>query len=407
MVAAGSALLVLLACAAGPRSADAALYVALGDSYTSAPGLLGQYRSPLLCLRSDRNYPSLVRAALHSDAFRDASCSSAQTTHMTAPQSLWFGTAHHRPQFDALSADATLVTIGIAANDVDLVPMTFLCMQSSLLAPSGAACRQRYGAAPANLTAATAPRIAALLDGVHERAPAARVLLVGYPAVLPSNGRGCYPFVTLSNDDVTYLDREFVRLNAMLAEQAAAGDAEFVDTYADSVGHDVCAPLGRRWFEGLLPTAIAFPLHPNDLGEASMARSVLRLLAQPRPGAVLSALRGAQRVVAARASATFSYTLNRATTVTASVDLARAGRQISGVCRRSTRARRSAPTCRRYRRILTRTVHGMRGSNTLTIAGSTFGRAGGVHRLTVVVNPAAGDLASPPQSATFRVRHRR
>ena len=69
----------------------------------------------------------------------------------------------------------------------------------------------------------------------------------------------------------------------MIAEQAAANGAEFVDTYAESVGHDVCTLPPTRWFEGLVPTVPAYPIHPNALGEASMARSVLRVLGQPQP----------------------------------------------------------------------------------------------------------------------------
>jgi lysophospholipase L1-like esterase len=75
------------------------------------------------------------------------------------------------------------------------------------------------------------------------------------------------------------------RTNAMLAEQAAAHDAEYVDTYDESVGHDVCTAPRTRWFEGIVPSWPTLPIHPNARGEASMARSVLRVLARrgPRP----------------------------------------------------------------------------------------------------------------------------
>ena len=66
------------------------------------------------------------------------------------------------------------------------------------------------------------------------------------------------------------MDGLIVQTNAMLAEQAVLNGAEFVDTYDDSVGHDVCTPPGTRWYEGLVPTAAAFPLHPNALGHAEL-----------------------------------------------------------------------------------------------------------------------------------------
>ena len=154
-----------------------------------------------------------------------------------------------------------------------------------------------------------------MLQGIHERSPQARVLIVGYPAVAPTNGKGCYPLVPLSDDDMTYLDGKLRAINTMIAEQAAANDAEYVDTYAESVGHDVCTLPPTRWFEGLVPTMPAFPIHPNVLGEASMARSVLRVLGTPQPGPALSALTRGNRTVRAGRAAYFTYTLSRAAAV--------------------------------------------------------------------------------------------
>ncbi len=68
--------------------------------------------------------------------------------------------------------------------------------------------------------AAAAPKIAATLRGIHERSPQARVLVVGYPAVAPTDGTGCYPLVPLSVDDLAYFDGLLRRTNAMIAEQA-------------------------------------------------------------------------------------------------------------------------------------------------------------------------------------------
>jgi lysophospholipase L1-like esterase len=299
--------------------ADPGPYVALGDSYTSATLVPNQVGRPLGCLRSDHNYPSIVKAAIGVTQLRDVSCSSAETKHMTEPQSVLLGT--NAPQFGALTGDARLVTIGIGGNDVGLVGAAATCLGLGLLAPTGTACRSNF-ATPAGgdrlveRIAATAPRIAAALQGIHARSPQAGVLIVGYPAVLPRNGRGCYPLVPLSDDDITYLDEMLRRTNAMIAEQAAANGAEYVDTYDESAGHDVCTPPAARWFEGLVPTAPAFPIHPNALGEASMARSVLRVLGQPRPAPALGPLRRSQRTIGSDRALRVSYTVSRAASVT-------------------------------------------------------------------------------------------
>ncbi len=385
LLAALTTLAAVLATAASARAADPGPYVALGDSFTAGPFILTPVGQPVGCGRSDHNYPNIVRGATGVQRFRDISCSSATTRHMTAPQSVNLGT--NSPQFDALGADVRLVTIGIGGNDVGLVTAALKCLQLGLLAPTGTACRSHfaYGGgndALADQITATAPKIAATLQGIHERSPQARVLIVGYPAVAPRDGRGCYPLVPLSGDDLTYLDGMLRRTNAMIAAQAAANDAEFVDTYDESVGHDVCTPPGTRWFEGLVPTAPAFPVHPNALGEASMARSVLRVLGQPRPAPVLGPLRRAQGTIAAGRALRVSYTLSRAAGVTFTLQRARG------------RGRYAAA-----RTLMA--VDAQAGENTTTLTAKRLGRRAGLYRVSATV---AGGVT---QSAQVRIRRAR
>jgi len=66
--------------------------------------------------------------------------------------------------------------------------------------------------------------------------------------------------------DVPYLRGIEKALNAMIAQQAAANDATFVDTYAASIGHDACEIPTVRWVEPVVPAAPAAPVHPNQLG---------------------------------------------------------------------------------------------------------------------------------------------
>jgi lysophospholipase L1-like esterase len=370
--------------AAGAHAADPGPYVALGDSYTAAPLVPLQYGDPIGCARSDHNYPSLVRAAIGATVFRDESCSSATTEHMTEPQSVTGGT--HAPQFGALSADAALVTIGIGGNAGGLVGAAVDCVQLGLLAPTGTACRSNFatpggGDRLVDQIAGSAPKIAATLQGIHARSPQARVLIVGYPAVAPINGRGCYPLVPLSNDDIAYLDEMLRRTNAMIAEQAAANGAQYVDTYAESVGHDVCTLPPTRWFEGVVPTMPAYPIHPNALGEASMARSVLRVLGQPQPAPSLRSLRRTARSVLVGRAARFTYALSRAASVTFAL-------------RRSLgRGRYSSPRG-------VATVNAAAGENALKLTTKQLGRRAGLYRLTAT--PADGGS----QTVQFRIKRR-
>src|SRR5258708_24306794 len=102
------------------RAQGSGVYVALGDSYTSAPVIPNQHGDPIDCGRSDHNYPSLVAEALGAATFVDVSCGSAETKHMTEPQTGLPLGGTNPPQFNALRPDATLVTVGIGGNDAGL-----------------------------------------------------------------------------------------------------------------------------------------------------------------------------------------------------------------------------------------------------------------------------------------------
>jgi lysophospholipase L1-like esterase len=273
--------LISLGPAAAAR-AEGGVYVALGDSYTSGPLIPNQHGEPIDCGRSDHNYPSLVAEAFKVDSFVDVSCGSAQTKHMTEPQTDLPLGGTNPPQFNGLRADATLVTVGIGGNDAGLVGVGEKCAQLGATNPTGHACRDYWAPGGNDQVAAkieaTKPKIAAVLQGIHQRSPGARVAIVGYPDPLPKNGESCWPMVPLSPDDIKYIDELIIRINAMIREQAGLNGAEYIDTYADSTGHDVCKLPPDRWFEGIVPTEPAYPMHPNAKGEASMARSAIAQL---------------------------------------------------------------------------------------------------------------------------------
>lgn len=253
-------------------------YVSLGDSYTSGPGIPRQVDAD--CERSDHNYPSLVAAARQVTAFKDVSCGGATTNDMWKPQ----GT--HGPQLDALRRDTDLVTVQIGGNDVGFGPIISTCAHLAAQDPTGNPCERSYKASGYDRLALnileTAPRIDRVLRAVHARAPHARVLLVGYPDMLPDDGSGCFPSVPFAQKDFPYLRDTEKRLNLMLRLVAAWNRVEYVDTYGPTVGHDMCKAPADRWIEPLQPASPAAPAHPNASGEAAMAQAVLDRLDQGR-----------------------------------------------------------------------------------------------------------------------------
>ncbi len=374
--------------AAEEPASSGGVYIALGDSYTSGPLVPMQHGDPIDCGRSDHNYPSLVAAALQPAVFVDVSCGSAKTKDMTEPQTGLPAGGTNPPQFDALRADATLVTVGIGGNDAGLVGVAEECAQLGATDPNGTACRDHY--APGGVDSVEAkiedarPKIDAVLRGIHAGSPNARVAIVGYPDVLPRDGTNCYPMIPLSPDDVKYIDGLIVRINKMIAEEAAKNDAEFIDTYDDSIGHDACKLPPDRWFEGLAPTEPAYPLHPNAKGLASMGKSAIAVLSKPaRPGRlpIVKHLRISPHRVHRRGRVAVKFRLNRE----ARVNLTRSRPLRKG------RLPRNRPVAR---------IAAVQGRNVIRLSSRRLGRVHGRYAL-VATAETSGGLTS---SATSKYR---
>jgi lysophospholipase L1-like esterase len=262
------------------RAAAPGRYVALGDSYTSAP-LVPPVApgSPAQCGQSAANYPHVLAAALRV-ALTDVSCGGANVGNFSKAQ--W---DDQGPQFDALTTDTTLVTIGIGGNDNNLFASVVAGCGATvplLLTGSLSPCQDKFGDKFANDIAGDEGNLRAALREVRHRAPGARVLLVGYPNILPKDalGRaGCLiAGVPFTPGDMDYVDGIEQALNAMLARAAKAEGVQFVDTYTPSVGHDMCRLPGTRWIEPLIPLSPAAQFHPNAAGEAATAADLARAL---------------------------------------------------------------------------------------------------------------------------------
>ncbi|MFD4657295.1 SGNH/GDSL hydrolase family protein [Kitasatospora sp. NPDC058444] len=266
-------------------------YVALGDSYAAGAGVPGQ--SAGLCLRSDRNYGHLVAAALKAGTYTDVTCSAAKIKAMTQPQYDAFIRVND-PQLDAVTADTDLVTLGIggndlAASDLGLGELVATCIAGAVVNPLGTPCKDvyhhgywdwstlswQYGTddLAERIRTTIAPQLADTIKRVHAKAPGARVLLVGYPTVLPADGSKCVLRQPVTPGDVEYMYGVLNKLNAAMKSTAAANGATYVDTATPTVGHDVCSD--DRWIEGALPGSPAVPFHPNATGEQVMAQAVL------------------------------------------------------------------------------------------------------------------------------------
>ncbi|WP_405163974.1 SGNH/GDSL hydrolase family protein [Nocardia sp. NBC_01499] len=258
-------------------------YVALGDSWAADASLIQATDDfvPLGCAQSRGSYAKQVAAALAVPVSRDATCGGAMSKNMTAPQGTALGV--NPPQFDRLSASTDLVTLEIGGNDAGLAATVQRCLTSDASASPCLDALVVGGVDQMSLNiAASEHRVAAAVDGIRQRAPHARILLLDYFEGV-STGHGCFPTVPISDADADWLGRKLIELNAMLARVARTTGVELIDTYRTSIGHDGCQPPGVRWVEGLIPWSsnppgLAVPFHPNQLGADHQARSILAAL---------------------------------------------------------------------------------------------------------------------------------
>lgn len=250
-------------------------YVALGDSYSAASGVLPpDPAAPLLCLRSTRNYPHVL-AARTGARLTDVTCGAAETRHFTSAQ--YPGVA---PQVDAVGADTDLITMTIGGNDSGVFISAILaCGAAGILTLGrGSPCKNTYGTRfEDTVRTTTYPALVSALNAVRAKAPGAKVGVLGYPWILPATG-GCFHRMPVATGDVPYLRSLQATLNDAVRRAAAATGATYVDMSAASEGHDACQALGVRWIEPVLHTTNPVVVHPNALGEASMAARAISVL---------------------------------------------------------------------------------------------------------------------------------
>jgi hypothetical protein len=267
------ALVAIFAAVATSGAKAAANYVSLGDSYAAGP-LIPNPVLPLGCLKSDHNYAHLAAPSIGLP-LRDASCSGATTADMTQPQEIEID-GPNPPQFNSLDAETTVVSVIIGGNDIGFSEVAESCIT---LNPFSSPCKDKYDSGGHDQLAerieATAPKVAAVLQGIHAHSPAARVFVLNYPAIFPETGHGCWPQLPISFTDAPYLRSTEQHLDSMLATEAAANSATLVNWYQASIGHDACKSSSVRWVEPLVPGELAAPLHPNKAGMQGAAATLV------------------------------------------------------------------------------------------------------------------------------------
>ncbi|MGW4158548.1 SGNH/GDSL hydrolase family protein [Streptomyces sp. NPDC004788] len=266
-------------------AADQYEWAALGDSYT-AGGFVGDPSPPLGdasrdgCDRTTDAYPGLVEREL--DEFppgkpvnlTNASCGNATIAHIAKdkqtpispvqpPEGGW-------PAVDTQITRAKLgdgtdvVTIGVGGNSLPFGGMLLKCLEDGR---TGKSCREHYTNPPEgeesiqDKLARVQHEYVEMLAQVHQAAPNAKVITVGYPAVLPDDAGDCNRLSLTELGPITHADVDWLRddvlkqLNNTIQRVTNFFGDHYVDVYSSSVGHDVCQPADTKWVEGICGNA--------------------------------------------------------------------------------------------------------------------------------------------------------
>jgi lysophospholipase L1-like esterase len=267
------------AAAVVPAASQAAVaplrYVAMGDSYSAASGVLPpDPTAPAACLRSTRNYPHVIAAKVKAQ-LTDVTCGAAETKDYATSQ--YPGVA---PQLDALKKDTQLVTMTIGGNDSGVFINAILTCGAAGASTlgQGSPCKDQNGSSFSDtIKTTTYPALVRSLKAVHARAPKARVAILSYPWILPPTV-GCFDKMPIATGDVPYLRGIQATLNDAVRRAAKATATTYVDLNTVSNGHDACQPIGTRWIEPVLQGTNPVIVHPNALGESQMAARTMKVL---------------------------------------------------------------------------------------------------------------------------------
>ncbi|WP_369182938.1 SGNH/GDSL hydrolase family protein [Streptomyces sp. Y1] len=285
--------------AARPTPRPATLHwAALGDSYTAgvieATGDLTEPRDG--CARTELSYPEVIRRDLGSLAdLHDVSCGGATTENVYATKQSPIGrplppdgtdpNAPYPPvppQIDAVSPDADVITVGVGGNDLGFAQILKDCIELGAAGHGqGTPCKDKYDASLPDRLQRLGSGYDAMLDSLHAKAPAARVVTVGYPHLIPEDAARCrygdlQQFATFTTGDLAWARTAILEpLNGVIAARTARHRDTFVDLYPGSTGHSVCDP--DHWLDGILTSYLPLRyalVHPNATGQAHIAAQV-------------------------------------------------------------------------------------------------------------------------------------
>jgi lysophospholipase L1-like esterase len=230
-------------------AASSVSYVALGDSYSSGLGAGSYISSSGSCDRSTNAYPEQWASANSPASFGSVACAGATTSDVISGQ------------VSALSAATTLVSITIGGNDAGFSGVIETCVLRST-----STCLSAVATAEAYVTTQLPARLTSTLQAIRQRAPSARVVVLGYPDLYDLSKSGTC--IGLSTQDRTALNGGADALDSALAKAVTATadrNIVFADVRGQFAPHEICD--SGRWLHSVDLLAISSSYHPTASGQ--------------------------------------------------------------------------------------------------------------------------------------------
>ncbi|MET9304502.1 SGNH/GDSL hydrolase family protein [Streptomyces cellulosae] len=231
-------------------------YVALGDSYSSGVGAGSYISSSGDCKRSTKAHPYLWAAANSPSSFSFTACSGARTGDVLSGQ------------LGPLSASTALVSISIGGNDAGFADVMTTCVLQS-----DSSCLSRIATARAFVDSTLPGRLDGVYTAIRDRAPNARVVVLGYPRFYRL-GTTC---IGLSETKRKAINDASDHLNSAIAARARAYGYTFGDVRSTFTGHEICS--GDSWLHSVDWLNIGNSYHPKAAGQSGGYLPVLNSVA--------------------------------------------------------------------------------------------------------------------------------
>ncbi|MDG4800050.1 SGNH/GDSL hydrolase family protein [Micromonospora sp. WMMD980] len=213
---------------AAPASAAGTDYTALGDSYSSGVGTNNYDSGSGSCRRSPQAYPRLWANSHAPASFQFVACSGATTREVL------------NNQLGALNTGTDLVTISIGGNDAGFADVVTTCRLGS---DSG--CLTAVNNAKSYITNTLPGRLDETYRAIRNRAPGARVVVLGYPRLFELGSCG---FGSINAYKRGLLNGGADTMSGVISGRASAAGFTYADVRGRFAGHGVCA--SSPWING-------------------------------------------------------------------------------------------------------------------------------------------------------------